>query len=124
MTPEEPLELREGYAFARVSGEMTLSEGIRSVTSAIVAARQQNVRRLLLDISGVSGFEPPTLGQRFLFVKEWAAAAQGAIRIAMIADRRLIDPNKYGVSVAQSLGLAGDVFTTESAALAWLLSSE
>lgn len=57
-----------------------------------------------------------------MFVREWAAAAQGSMRIAMVADRRVIDPNKYGVIVAQSHGLTGDVFTTEAAALGWLLS--
>jgi len=124
MSTEGRLEVREGYAVFRASGEMPLAEAIQTVTTAIVAARGRNVRRLLLDISGITGFESPSLGQRYLFVKEWAAAAQGAIRIAMVADRRMIDPNKYGVSVAHSLGLSGDVFTTEQAALTWLLASE
>jgi hypothetical protein len=118
------LESVGDYSLFRATGLVTLDEAIQMVTDAIVAAREQNVRKLLVDISGLRGFEPPGHGRRFLFVNEWARAAQGTVSIAMVAERRMIDPNKYGVSVARNAGLVADVFTTEQAASTWLRGLE
>ena len=117
MYADAQLERRDGYAVFRATGETTLDDAVASVTSAIVAAREQSVKNLLVDISGLIGFEPPTHGERYLFVNEWATASQGVVRMSLIAERRMIDPRKYGVSVAHSLGFAANVFVTERAAL-------
>lgn len=117
------LERRDGYALFRATGETTLDDTVATVTSVITAAREENIKKLLVDIVGLVGFEPPTHGERYLFVNEWAKAAQGKVRMALIAERRMIDPRKYGVSVAHSLGFAADVFVTEHAALEWLLGT-
>ncbi len=118
------LEQRDGYTVFRASGPTSLDGAIAMVTAAIVSAREQGTRKLLVDISGLTGFEPPGLGRRYLFVNEWATAAQGLVCVAMVAERRMIDPNKYGVVVAHSAGLVADVFTTEQAATTWLLGLE
>jgi uncharacterized phage protein gp47/JayE len=116
------LERRDGYALYRATGETTLEDAVAAVTSAIAGAREQSIKNLLVDIAGLIGFEPPTHGERYLFVNEWATASQGVVRMALIVERHMIDPRKYGVSVAHSLGFAADVFITEHAALEWLLS--
>lgn len=124
MNPGGQLERRKSYAVFRATGETTLEDAVAAVTSAIVSAREQSIKNLLVDIVGLVGFEPPTHGERYLFVTEWANASQGLVRMALIVERRMIDPRKYGVSVAHSLGFAGNVFVTENAAIEWLLSAE
>jgi hypothetical protein len=42
------------------------------------------------------------------------------MRVAVVARPELIDPQKIGVLMAQNRGVNGDVFSTESAAIAWL----
>ena len=51
---------------------------------------------------------------------KWAESAGSGLRVAMVARAELIDPEKIGVLMAQNRGVAGDVFTTEAAAIAWL----
>jgi len=123
MNEDALLERRDGYVVFRATGRTTLDGAVAAVSLAIVTAREQGNKKLLVDITGLIGFEPPTVGERYLFVTEWARAALGVVRVALIAERRMIDPNKYGVSVAHSVGFAADVFVTERAALEWLLSA-
>jgi hypothetical protein len=42
------------------------------------------------------------------------------LRVAMVARRELIDPQKIGVLMMQNRGGTGDVFATEAEALSWL----
>ena len=53
-------------------------------------------------------------------VREWAAAAKGAVRLAMVVQAELIDPQNFGVLAARNAGLIGNVFTEEPQARAWL----
>lgn len=114
------LEMREGYAVSRASGEVSLAEAIQAVTAAIVAAREQGVKKLLVDISGLSGFEPPSIASRYEFVNEWARAARGAVSVVLVAQKQMIHPQKLGVIFANSAGLVGEVFSSEDAAVTWL----
>ena len=38
----------------------------------------------------------------------------------MVARAEMIDPNKFGVTVAANRGLVSNIFTTETEARAWL----
>ena len=42
----------------------------------------------------------------------------------MVARAEMIDPQKFGVTVAENLGLITDVFTLQAEALAWLRALE
>ena len=90
--------------------------------AAIALARSQRVNKLLLVTTGLTGFETPSSSDRFFLAHEWSAASAGAVKIACVARRELIDPKKFGVMVARNRGEEVDVFTTEEEALAWLLS--
>lgn len=82
-------------------------------------AREEGLRALLVDILEVR-FEPPSVAERHVMVRTWAEAAQGMLRIAMVAPPTFIDPEKFGVIVAANFGLPGNVFSSEAEALAWL----
>ena len=52
-------------------------------------------------------------------MREWARAAGGAVRLAMVARPEMIDPQKFGVTVAANIGLNADVSTSDEEALHW-----
>lgn len=123
-TPGEPPALRvdpaTGIADCHIVGSPGLVEIVERVGSAIAECRRRGLDRLLIDMTGIHDVPVPTLHDRFLMVEEWAARAEGEIRIAVVASERHIDPRGFGVKVAADHGLASDVFSDAAAARAWL----
>jgi hypothetical protein len=117
-------ELADGYARYCPVAEVTLQEGINLLTIAIGYAREQKIRHILIDTTKLSGFEPPTTLDRFTLGGQAARAGRSTVKVAMVAKPEMIDPKKFGVTVAKNRGLNADVFTTEAEALAWLLATD
>jgi hypothetical protein len=113
-------EILEDYAVFRPTARMSLHEAAHLLTSAITYAREHKVRKLLLDITRLTGFEPPNLANRYFFFQEWARASQGQVAVAFVAPPEMIDPEKIGIVIGENAGLRGDAFTTEPEAIAWL----
>ena len=103
-------------------GEVALPELARMITGAINHAREDQQRNLLVDITGLTGFEAPSLASRYFYVEAWARAAHAFVRVAMVAPPRVIDSRKFGVTVAANNNLTADIFTSADEALAWLRS--
>ena len=120
MNPLENFQVNADFAAFRPVGQVTLAQGVERVTAIISHTRQLGIRKLLVVTSGLTGFASPSVGTRYFFIHEWARAAGGQVTIAMVARAEMIDPQKFGVSVANSAGLNTDVFTTEDEAVAWL----
>jgi hypothetical protein len=120
MSNPEQYKLVEDRAEFRPVGSMTLGQAVEMVTKAITFTREQNLRKLLVDTTGLTGFESPSVAARYFFMKEWAYAAGGMVCIAMVARPEMIDPQKFGVTVGANLGLQSNVFASEEEALAWL----
>ena len=78
------------------------------------------VEELVVDTRALGGFPSPDVFQRFLAATEWAEQKVGRLRVVMIAKPEMIDPHKFGVTVAVNRGLVSNIFTTETEALAWL----
>ena len=112
--------LENGRAFYRPAGTVSFDEAVALVRAAIAAARSNRCSDLLVDTTGLIGFPSPDTFQRFLAAVEWADEAKGALRLAMVAQAEMIDPNKFGVTVALNRGLVSNIFTTEAEARAWL----
>jgi hypothetical protein len=117
----EHFEILDTHAVFRPTGEVSLEQAVRLVTSGIAFAREQRVQKLLVVTSGLTGFRSPDAIERYLFIQEWAAAADLSGRIAFVGKIEMIDPEKIGITMAASVGLVCDVFESEGAALAWLL---
>ena len=113
-------EIVDDHAEYRPTGQVSLDKAVQMVAAAIALTREQNLRKLLVVTSGLTGFEPPDIVTRYFFVREWARAADRVVRIAMVARPEMIDPQKFGVTVAANNGLIADVFESEKDALAWL----
>jgi len=104
----------------RPAGTVSFDEAVTLVRSAIATARSGQARELVVDTTQLSGFPSPDTFQRFLAVVGWAEEASGRLRLAMVARAEMIDPQKFGVTVATNRGLVSNIFPTEVEARAWL----
>ena len=69
-------QILSDHAAYRPAGRVTLEEGVRMITAAISRARERKQRNLLIDITGLTGFESPGLGRRYFLMEEWARVAR------------------------------------------------
>ena len=117
----EYFSIEAGYAAFRPKGQFTFDEAVAKVDEAIAVCRDNDIRGLLVDVTGMTGFSPPSTTERFRFATKWAATARGRVVLSMIAPAEMIDRDKIGITMATNRGLATEVFTAESEAVNWLL---
>jgi hypothetical protein len=117
----QDFQIAEGYAAYRPAGEVSIEQAIELLSRAVAFARENQILRLLVNGTGLSGFEEPKLWERFLLGEQAANAAKSAVVLAMVARAEWIDRDKFGVLVARNRGLLCDVFSSETEALSWLL---
>lgn len=112
-------EGRDGFPVVRLSAEVGFEQAIALVAGAIGRAAADGQPFLLVDARAV-GFASPSLAERHRFMRAWAEASNGKVRVALIARPAFIDPHRFGVVVAANFGLVAQVFDCEDAACAWL----
>ncbi len=110
----------DGRGLYRPAGSISFDNVVALVRAAIAEARKHQARDLLVDTTALTGFPSPDTFQRFLAAVDWSHEAQGGIRLAMVAREEMIDPEKFGVTVAINRGLVSNIFTSELLAQAWL----
>lgn len=120
MTGLQDFERVEDRGVFRPVGTFSLQEVVWLVTSAITLAREAKIRKLMVVALEVTGFEAPSISDRYYFAQEWARAAGGIVRIVMVARPEMIDREKFGVTVAANNGLVAEVFPSEEEAVVWL----
>ena len=120
MNLTEHIEIMRDCVFFRPVGKVSLLEAARLVTEAIKFARDRQLPKLLVNTTELTGFPSPTLPERYLMTREWAAAAHDCIRVVLVVPLKMIDPDKFGITVARNAGMDVEVFATESEALTWL----
>ena len=103
-----------------LAGDQPLALAVREVEAAIQRAREEGITRLLVDVRGLCGFASPDLLTRVDMVRRWASAAGGQVKVALVCRSDLIDSERFGVVVAQSMGFDGNVFEDEQDARFWL----
>jgi hypothetical protein len=116
----QSFEIHGELAVLRMVGEHSLQQTVDAVTAAIARAQEQGAGKLLVDLTGVSGFDPPTLAARHEFVADWAAAGRSHVRLAMVVRTEFLDPDRFCVIRAANLGMAYNLFDNEERARAWL----
>jgi hypothetical protein len=122
MSELQDFEIVGSHAEYRPTGELLLDQATQLIASGIAFARKRQVKNLMVVTLGLTGFQPPNVIQRFYFIHEWARASDGGVRVAVVAHPEMIDPQKFGVTVALNIGFVSDVFTSEEEALTWLRS--
>ena len=120
MNELEGFVIEGGRAVYRPVGSVSFTELAALVRAAIAAARSNQAKDLLVDTTGLTGFRSPSTSRRFFAVEEWAKEARGIVPLALVVRPELIDPQKFGVTVAANRGLDGNIFSTEAEARAWL----
>lgn len=95
-------------------------EVIAIVSRGIAFARDNQIRKLLVDTTNLSGFAPPSAWERFKFAEQAVHSAGESLTIAVLVRPEMMDPEKFGVTVARNRGLLANSFTSEAEALAWL----
>ncbi len=118
-----PLDCVDGIALFRPTGNMPLARAVALIEAAIVEARRSRCRGLLVQISALSGFGPPSLAARHEMMRRWAAAADGSLILAIVMPEAFIDPQRFGEITAANFGLVGKGFVDDAEALAWLRES-
>jgi hypothetical protein len=121
--PPDHYEQRVGHAEFSPVGEVSLNQVSELVSRAIIFARDHQIERLLADITGLTGFPSPSVVDRYWLIRQWANVAKSRVAVALVVEPHLIDPERFGVTVAANSGLRGDVFAVKTEALEWLLSS-
>lgn len=116
----EHFEVLEGRGFYRPVAQVALERAVEMVTVVLVHARVHGIKELFINGHGLTGFDTPTLSERFFLAEKWAAAAGGAVRAALAVHAHMIDPERFGMTVANNRGLVSDVFDNEADAIAWL----
>ena len=106
--------------FYRPIAHVTFEQAVDLVAEAMVTARELDLADLLVNTTGLTGFTPPSVFARYDMAGKWTQSAGAMLRVAMVARRELIDPQKIGVLMMQNRGGTGDVFATEAEALSWL----
>jgi hypothetical protein len=118
------LQMTDGACRLHPTGEMSLVDAVELVTLTIEHCRLRRIRKLLVNLTDLSGFSTPTLIDRFLMIEDWAEAAEGKVVVAVVTRPELIHPQRFGVQVAQDSGMRSDVFASEADAVAWLAAQE
>ena len=113
------IDVTESRASYRPIGTVSLATAVDMVSEAIVYARG-NASRLMVNVSALRGFAPPTIDERYGLAERWAAAANGRLRLAVVATAKMIHPQKVGITFAATHGLVSGVFVSEAEAIAWL----
>jgi hypothetical protein len=117
--PEQFVVIK-GRGVYRPVGQVSLDRAIEMVDAALAYARRHGIRDVLVNGLGLTGFPSPTLSERFFLAEKWALTAGGAVRLSMVCHAHMIDPEKFGMTVANNRGLVSDVFDNEPDAVAWL----
>jgi hypothetical protein len=124
MNAPEHFEVLPDYCCYRLSGHGPLAEAAGKVIEVINYAREQKVRKLLIDTTKWTGHDKPGILERFQFAEAFSQAAYSSMAVAMVVRPEMMDPDKFEVTVARNRGLFGNVFDSEKEALAWLLESK
>jgi len=120
MSELQGFEIVGDHAEYRPVGELSLAQAIPLISYGIAFACERQVENLMVVTLGLTGFQPPNVIERYYFINEWAKASGHFVHVAIVTYPEMIDPKKFGVTVATNIGFVSDVFTSEERALVWL----
>jgi hypothetical protein len=108
--------------FYRPIATVSFEQAVDMVAEAMRHARRLGLADLVANTTGLSGFPAPSVFARYAMATKWAENTGSTLRVALVANAELVDPQKIGVLMMQNRGGSGDVFTSEADGLAWLNS--
>ena len=124
MNPLEDLEQVGDCAFFRPAGHPEagpLPDRIKLLLQVVALAHARQIPKLVIDLTRMENLEMPNVADRYFIMREFAAVAKGAVKIAFVLPPHLIG-DRFGVLVGKNAGLTSDIFSDEPTAVAWLNS--
>jgi hypothetical protein len=113
-------ELAGTRGFYRPIAQVSFEQAVDMVAEAMRHARALGLADLLVNTTRLTGFASPSVFARYAMATQWAENTGPTLRVALVANAELVDPQKIGVLMMQNRGGNGDVFNDEASALAWL----
>ena len=114
------LEIMDDVPVARLlSTQRVFDRAVERVAEFIRETVAKGQPHLLLDVRDAA-FPSPSVVDRMRMVRLWADAADGRLRMVVVARPEFIDPERFGVVAAANFGLTVQVFEREQDAFAWL----
>jgi len=108
--------------FFRPVAQVSFEQAVDMVADAMRHARTLGLVDLVANTTRLTGFPSPSVFARYAMATKWAENTGSTLRVALVANAEVVDPQKIGVLMMQNRGGNGDVFTNEADALAWLNS--
>jgi hypothetical protein len=114
------------FLYVRTKGEFSLEEAQENFMAMLQAVAQHKVKKVLMDGRGITG-EPETM-ERF-FYGEFTAESVAKFKkhgvalstqFAYVLEEPVLDPNRFGETVAVNRGLVMKVFDALEDAREWL----
>lgn len=119
----EHFELKKDYAVFCPVGQSSVDKMADLISRAVLGCRKEKVEKLLIDSTGVSGFRPSVVAERYNFIERISSNAKASFKIAHVASPEWVRSGKFGVIVAKNRGLEKKLFRSTTMALEWLLKS-
>ena len=120
----EHFELKKEHAVFCPVGQTSFDEMADLISRAVLRCRQKKIEKLLIDSTGMSGFHPPGIAERYNFVERISSHAKSSVKIAHVASPKWVRSGKFAVTVAKNRGLGAENFLSAATAVAWLLKGK
>ena len=121
MTQPPDLQIEDGMAILRFTGEHLMSRAAEQVTEALIFARENGIRQLLAEASTATFVGESAPAAIYFRIQEWARAAEGFVKLALVfPESGRSESRSFGLTVAANSGLIADVFHSEQDAREWL----
>ena len=117
----EHFEQKKEHAVFCPVGQASFEELADLISHAVLRCRQKKIEKLLIDSTGMSGFQPPGVAQRYNLAERISSQAKSSVKIAHVASPKWVRSGKFAIRVAKNRGLDAENFHSAATALKWLL---
>jgi hypothetical protein len=120
---EKELEVldRDSFLEIRLLGEFSIARFKRQTEAASAACRDRKKGKMLVDMSSITA--QLTTMERFDLASH-AVRATAGLKVALLVIPTFLDPNKFGLVVAQNRGMTVDAFMDRQRAVDWLQAGD
>lgn len=115
----ESIHANDAYVEVRLAGRFELPKLEMLIDDIAAFMVEKAARALLLDGLTMTG-KPPNFMDRYQVGLALQRLPKG-VRVATLVRAEWIDPEQFGLRVAQNRGVDGNIFSDRDQALAWLL---
>ena len=122
MSIEYQVEVQEDYVCLRCKGAYDLKSAKEVFNQAYRITAQQQLNAVLIDVREIAG-NPPSTMERFDLGVLIGEHRDSGICLALVGTEPILDPRRFGETVALNRGGWGKGFTDIDEAIVWLKAS-